>query len=134
VNNIKIRREKMKKIINALVTFGALWLGNEYFNEYIAIDNIKTMIIAVALMFAIDYIYGLLMIASFVTIPIGVGCLTMIVLVLVAFILTPLKLYLLDTYLIGFDLNGFWTYLILTGVLSIFTINISSKTTTEKSQ
>ena len=123
----------MKKIFNALVTFGILWLGNEYFHEYIAVKDIKTLIIAVALIFTFDYIYGLLIAASFFTIPIGVGCLTMMVLVLAAFILTPLKLYLLDVYLAGFDIHGFWTYLILTGVLSVFTLGSTSKSSSEKS-
>ena len=51
---------------------------------------------------------------------------TIIPLILVAFILTPIKLVLLSRYLDGFMINGFWVYLALTAILSIFTIGSSS--------
>lgn len=124
----------MRNIFNALLTFLIFWVGNEYFKEYILISDIKTMIIATLLMVAIGYLFGLLMMASVLTIPIGIGCLTTIILFFVAIVLTPIKLWLLDSYLAGFSINGFWTYVILTAVLSMFTIKIKSsdnKTTTK---
>lgn len=121
----------MRNLFNLLLTFGVFWVGNEYFKEYISISDTKTLIIATLLMVAIGYLFGLLMAVSVLTIPIGIGCLTTIVLFFVAIILTPIKLLLLDKYLVGFDINGFWTYVILTCVLSIFSIKTKSESKKE---
>ena len=117
----------MKNIFNLLLTGGVFWVGNQYFNEYISVSDNKTLIIATLLMFAIGYLYTLLMTASVFTIPIGIGCITTIILVLGAIILTPIKLWLLNKYLVGFSINGFWTYVILTCTLSMFSIGTKSE-------
>jgi len=116
----------MRNILNAILTFLVFWVGNEYFKEYIFISDTKTMIIATLLMIAIGYLFSLLMVTSVLAIPLGIGCLTTIILFFVAIVLAPIKLWLLDKYLIGFDINGFWTYVVLTAVLSIFTIKFKS--------
>ena len=117
----------MKNIFNLLLTGGIFWVGNEYFNEYISISDNKTLIIATFLMFAIGYLYALLMMASVFTIPIGIGCFTTIILVFGAIILTPIKLWILNKYLVGFNIDGFWTYAILTCLLSMFSISLKSE-------
>jgi len=116
----------MRNILNAMLTFIVFWVGNEYFKEYVSISDTKTMIITTLLMIAIGYLFSLLMMASVLTIPLGIGCLTTIILFFVAIVLTPIKLLLLDKYLMGFDINGFWTYVVLTAILSIFTIKFKS--------
>lgn len=122
----------MKNIINALLTGLIFWLGNEYFGEYISIENTKILILATLFMFIINYLYCLLMMVSAITVPIGIGCLGMILLIFLAFVLTPIKLLLLDTYLNGFTINGFWTYVVMTAILSMFSIN--SKTNKKESK
>jgi len=94
-----------------------------FFNNYINISDTKTLLIATILMFVVGYLYSLLVAMSITTIPIGIGCITIIPLILGAFIITPLKLLLLDKFLPGFQINEFWTYMILTVVLSIFSIS-----------
>jgi len=116
----------MRNILNSILTFLVFWIGNEYFKEYLFISDTKTIIIATLLMIGIGYLFSLLMVASVLTIPIGIGCLTTIILFFVAIVLTPVKLCLLDNYLSGFYINGFWTYVVLTGILSIFTIKVKS--------
>ena len=118
--------KKLFNLFNLLLTGLVFWIGNEYFNEYISIINTKTLIISALLMFGISYLFRYLMLASVLTIPICIGCLTTIILFFVAIVLTPIKLYLLDKYLPGFCINGFWTYVVLSGVLSIF--SFSTKT------
>ncbi|NEW04660.1 phage holin family protein [Paenibacillus sp. SYP-B3998] len=61
-----------------------------------------------------------------VSIVIGIGCLTTPLLILASLILTPIKLWLLDRYLSGFEIHGFWTYVIMSIVLSIFTAKAKS--------
>jgi len=123
----------MRNILNLVLTGLVFWMGNEYFNEYIFIVDTKTLIIATLLMVGIGYLFGLLMTASMLLVPLGIGCLTTAVLFLVAIVLTPIKLYLLDKYLQGFDINGFWTYVILTVSLSIFSISVKSNNSEIKS-
>lgn len=110
----------MKLFINFLLTFIIFGVGNEYFNEYINIDSMQTLIIASLLMFALNYLFSLLMMISLASILVGIGCFTTIILYFISWVLTPVKLWLLNTYLSGFEIHGFWTYVILTVTLSIF--------------
>ena len=124
----------MKNLFNLLLTGLVFWVGNEYFNEYISIVNTKTLIISALLMFGISYLFRYLMLASVLTIPIGIGCLTTIILFFVAIVLTPIKLWLLDKYLSGFYINGFWTYVVLSGILSIFSFSVKTENKKDKEE
>ena len=123
---------KLFNLFNLLLTGLVFWVGNEYFNEYISIINTKTLIISALLMFGISYLFRYLMLASVLTIPIGIGCLTTIILFFVAIVLTPIKLWLLDKYLSGFYINGFWTYVVLSGILSIFSFSVKTENNKEE--
>ncbi len=107
-----------------LVTLLVFWAGNEYFSQYVSVADTKTLLIASVLMFIISFLYGLALVFSVILIPLGIGCLTLPALMLAALVLTPLKLWLLNQYLPGFEIHGFWTYVILTIVLSIFTVEV----------
>ncbi|NEN81843.1 MULTISPECIES: phage holin family protein [Paenibacillus] len=117
----------MRNLLNLLVTFLVFWCGNHYFNQYISISDTKTLIIATVLMFVISFIYGFLLTISFISIVVGIGCLTTPLLIVASLVLTPIKLWLLDRYLTGFEIHGFWTYVILTIVLSVFTVKVNDK-------
>jgi len=119
----------MRNILNLLLTGVVFWVGNEYFNEYISILDTKTLIIATLLMFGIGYLFSWLMLISMTSIVVGIGCITTPILFLAIFILTPIKLLLLDKYLVGFNINGFWTYILLTIALSIFSISVKTNRT-----
>lgn len=116
----------MRNIFNFLVTLAVLWIGSTFFSEYIQIRDTKTLIIATIFMFVIGWVFNILVSLSALLMPIGIGCITIIPLILAAFILTPIKLVLLSRYLDGFMINGFWAYLALTAILSIFTIGSSN--------
>ncbi|MBE1442277.1 phage holin family protein [Paenibacillus sp. OAS669] len=117
----------MRNLLNFLVTLLVFWIGNEYFHQYVAIKDTKTLIIASVLMFVISLLFSLAMVLSVLLITVGIGCLTTPALMLVSLILTPIKLWLLDKYLYGFEIHGFWTYVILTLVLSLFTVKVKHK-------
>ncbi|MBP1995511.1 phage holin family protein [Paenibacillus eucommiae] len=117
----------MRNILNFLVMVLVFWIGNQYYSQYIAISDTKTLILASVLMFLISFLYSLLMAASILSIVVGIGCLTTPVLILASLVLTPIKLWLLDRYLSGFEIHGFWTYVILTVLLSIFTVKVKWK-------
>ena len=121
----------MRVILNLLLTFTVFWIGTTYFNENIYIEDTKTLIVATLIMFGISILFTWLFALSILLIPVGIGCITSIILFIFAFVLTPIKLLLLDRYLPGFEINGFWTFVILTIILSIFTIK---KTTVTKEE
>lgn len=114
----------MRSTLNLLITFLVFWFGSHYFNEYISISDTATLILATVLMFVISFIYGFLLAASMISIVVGIGCLTTPLLIAASLVLTPIKLWLLDMYLPGFEINGIWTYVILTIILSIFTVKV----------
>ncbi|MCS7460855.1 phage holin family protein [Paenibacillus doosanensis] len=116
----------MKNLLNLLMTVAVFWIGNEYFHPYLSIQDGRTLIIASVLMFVISFLFSLAMVLSVMLITVGIGCLTTPALMLASVILTPIKLWLLDKYLDGFAVHGFWTYVILTIVLSIFTVKVKS--------
>ncbi|WP_179280982.1 phage holin family protein [Paenibacillus sp. XY044] len=117
----------MRNILNFLVTFLVFWVGNQYFNQYISITDTKTLVIASLLMFIISLLFSLAMVLSVMLITVGIGCLTTPALIIASIVLTPIKLWLLDKYLNGFEIHGFWTYVILTIVLSIFTAKVKER-------
>ncbi|WP_411830229.1 phage holin family protein [Paenibacillus alba] len=116
----------MRNLLNLLVTLIVFWIGSEYFSQYISIADTKTLILASILMFVISFLYSLMLAASMLSIVVGIGCLTTPLLILASIILTPIKLWLLDRYLSGFEVHGFWTYVVLSVVLSIFTTKVKS--------
>jgi hypothetical protein len=73
-------------------------------------------------MFVLNYLYSLFMISSVITSVIGIGCLTFIIGIILGVIFTPVKLLVLDHFLPGFNIDGFWTYVFLTVVLNILMI------------
>ncbi|CAG7614159.1 hypothetical protein PAECIP111802_00049 [Paenibacillus allorhizosphaerae] len=117
----------MRNILNLLITFFVFWVGNQYFHEYISITDTKTIILATVLMFVISFLYSFLLTVSFISIVVGVGCLTTPLLIAGSVVLTPMKLWLLDKYLTGFEIHGFWTYVILTVILSIVTVKVNDR-------
>lgn len=124
----------MRNIFNFIMTMIILWVGNAYFSEYIQISDNKTILLATIFIFVIGYIYALAIGFSVLLIPVVIGCLTIIPLILMGFVLIPIKLYLLDKYLLGFNISGFWTYVVLTVMFSIFSISAKSKSESKESQ
>ena len=119
----------MRRILNLALTILIFWVGSTYFHNYITIDSTTTLIVASLLMFAISYLVSFVVIAICVAIAVESTLATIVLLLMFPFliILTPIKLYLLSTYLEGFKIyGGFWTYLVLTIIFGMFTISDSS--------
>ncbi|WP_159883292.1 phage holin family protein [Paenibacillus puerhi] len=118
----------MRNLLHLLATFLVFWIGSQYFSSYISISDTQTLVLATVFMFVISFVYGLLLTISVLSILVGgIGCLTTPLLILASLVLTPIKLWLLDRYLPGFEIHGFWTYVILTIALSIFTAKVKGK-------
>lgn len=105
-----------------MLMFTMLYLGRGFFPNHIQIDSTETMVLAVFWMLVIGLLYACALTLSALLIPVGIGCLTTIPLLIIGFLLIPFELYMLDKYLVGFNINGFWTYIIfglVYGALSI---------------
>lgn len=112
----------MRAIINMMIMFTMLYLGRGFFPNHIQIDSTDTMIVAIFWMFVMGLLYTVAVVISALLIPVGIGCLTIVPLIIIGFLLVPFELYMLDKYLAGFTINGFWTYIIfglVYGALSI---------------
>lgn len=105
-------------IANMFITFGIFWLADKFFHNYVQIEDITTMIIATLFVFVIGWIFGKATVFLMMT---GIGCLAFPVIYLIAWFLVPIKLILLDHYLPGFNINGFWAYVILSFLLYVLT-------------
>ena len=116
----------MRNILNFVATFIVFWMGSHYFSTYLSIADNRTLVLASVLMFVISFLYSLVMAMSVLSIAVGIGCLTTPFLILASLVLTPIKLWLLDKFLPGFEIHGFWTYVVLTIILSIFTAKAKS--------
>jgi hypothetical protein len=117
----------MRKIINFLLTMLILWVGSQYFNPYVHIDLTKTLIIATVLMFAMSIAFGYIMVFSALLTPILIGCLPLLISFIMAPFLKIIELCLLNKYLVGFHIYGFWTYVLLGVIMFIFSIEIKTK-------
>lgn len=120
----------MKRIINIILAGVIFYVGNMFFSEYISYDKIQTLVIAILVFAAADYIYGIAC-----TLLMGVSCfgglggvlMAIIPIILTAIIWTPLKLVLMDRFVPGFSINGILTYVLLTVALSIFSVEIKTE-------
>lgn len=117
----------MRTILNMMVTFWMLYFGDKFFPNHIQIDSTNTMVLAVFWMLVISIIYRIALGLSVLLIPVGIGCLTIIPVLVVGLLLVPFELYMLDKYLAGFTINGFWTYIIFGLVYSALHVSSSSK-------
>lgn len=112
----------MKQIVNFILAGVVLWLAALWFPAYIQIADFKTLVIATILLFVAEIIVVL---AIFVVIAVMVftmnwaGAVTGIVAVFFAEIIA---LSLLDLWMPGLVIIGFWPKFLLAVALSIFRI------------
>lgn len=119
----------MRKIVNAILFGGVLYLGNMLFPEYVVVTGLKTIIVAVLLYYAADFVYGLAITAlSILGAAFGAGgaVIAVIPIIISALFYIPLKLWLLSTYMPGISINGILTYILLTAAISIFSLEVKS--------
>lgn len=117
----------MRRIINFFLTLLVLWAGSHFFSSNISINSTQTLILATILMFGMTIIYGIIMLVSAALTPVLVGCLPLIISVILSPFLNLIELILLNKYLPGFHIYGTWTYILLTIIMMIFSIEIKTE-------
>lgn len=121
----------MIRIINFGLTFGTLYFANQFFPESVFIKDINTVLLATVIMFAVSYLSGWLVILSGCLIPVGLGCLTIIPSLFLAFLSTPIALWLIDKNVNGFDINGFIPFILLWITIGVFSLSFKKAETTK---
>lgn len=121
-------------ILNFILTIVVFYVGSHYFPESVYIADDKTLILTAVLRFALALLLVWTFAISLMLIPIGIGCVTSIPLFIAMIFSTPLILWVIDHYVDGFAIHGFWTYVLLTGIFMIFGFkaNTETETTTTK--
>lgn len=117
----------MRRIINFLLTLAVFWAASNWFGQYVHIEGTQTLILAALFMEVANVILGFVFLGLMLTsiIPV-VGCFTILAIFCLAFVVTPIKLWLLCTYLPGFSINGLIAYVLLTIAIGIFSIEIKN--------
>ena len=129
----------MKKLIQLGTILGVFYIGNEYFNEYVNIGSIQTLIITSVLMVIASTIYGgvitsiskklIEMVSKGDNETAGcLGCLLVFIIVPSILIWTPLRLFILEAIFNDFIINGFWTYVLISLILIVFNLNKKQET------
>ena len=121
----------MRNFINLIITFVVLALGNHLFPEIIVFNGgwesilITSLLVLVAnILFTFIAIIIMLSMSFF---DVTQGIATIIIFVL-AFLWTPIKLYAVSYFYDGFQIvGGLGVYIILTLVLGFFTLGDSKK-------
>ena len=131
--------KSLRSILNIFLTFAVLYVAKEYFPEYVRITGTRELIVTVLLLTIADTTYSLGL--TIFLIPFMMSCfksnnavgflsfITIIITVILsAFIWTPVNLYLVSSLYKGFTIiGGFLTYLILSIILSMFSIKFENK-------
>ena len=112
-------------LINYFTIVFIIGLSGRMFPKCVSYNSPKTVFITVALMSLVEVCICILYLISSMNLLKGkLSSLVSIgVLIILSFVSIPLSLFLADKWIAGFEMNGFLTYLILTILIQIFTIN-----------
>jgi hypothetical protein len=111
----------VRRVINFIFIGLIFWAASTFFPNAVSIDSNSTLILATALMFVMGLIFSFIFITSFALIPLGIGCLTTPFVLIIGLFFNPIRLLLLPHFLSGFQIHGFWTYVVLSIILWMFT-------------
>lgn len=121
----------MKNFINLIITFVILALGNHFFPETIVFNGgWESILITSLLILVANILFSF--IAIIIMLPMSFFDITQgiadIIIFILAFLWTPIKLYAVSHFYAGFDIvGGLGVYIILTLVLGFFTLGDSKK-------
>lgn len=121
----------MRRILNVLIQFAIFWIAATYFGEYVVIAGTKEIVIT-TLLWVISG-YAIIAVCLLCILPAVAGnfgkIIAMAAVVTIAILSSPIHLYFMNRWYDGFTIKGgFWVYLVLSVVLSIFTIGEAKKT------
>ena len=119
----------MKNLFSYLVIFLTLFVGGIIAPKHIVSEGWKSTILASLIIFGAEIIISVILIFATAAIlgiahhlddPSIAYIITIVVFFLLAWLILPFSMYLADKYISGFELNGAWTYVLLTVIISFF--------------
>lgn len=114
----------MRKIFNALIVALILFVGNYFWPDAIVIDSTRTLVLAVITYMACDFIsaFAICGISGLLAITMNAFLLFVwgIAIFVMALAWVPLKLWILSTYVPGFEIVGTLTWILLSIVIFMF--------------
>lgn len=113
----------IRNIVNFFVIAALFFLGNKYYPEFIYAQDTKTLIIATLTMFVIGIVAAIVVLILCIVVP-PIGLISIIAMIFIV----PIQLMLTSHFIDGFEINGFWTYALLTFVISMFTVRVKVDT------
>ena len=112
----------MKQIANFLLAGIVLWLAALWFPAYVGIADFKTLVIATILLFVAEIIVVIGIFIVIVVMALMSNWTGVITGVVAVFFAEIIALSLLDAWMPGLTIVGFWTKFLLAVALSIFRI------------
>lgn len=112
----------MKQIANFIITGVVLWLAAWLFPRYVQIDNFQTLVLASVLLFVAEIVVLLLFFALIVSAALAQYWAGILIGILFVFFAEIVALSLLDSWLPGLNIIGFWPKFCLAFALSVFRI------------
>jgi hypothetical protein len=118
----------MRKILNYLLTVLVLFVGWKISPTTIVFASTGSIFITALVMWLISLAFILLIVPLIIGAALGDGLGGLIILITIgiALLAVPIELCIADALLTGFAIHGFWTYVLTTLALFIFTIEKSS--------
>ena len=116
----------IKSVINFILIFGVLYLGNYLFPDYIVSDGTKTLLIATLLSYFIMLVVNLILIcltSLSIKLDTVLGMMISIVYGVIFCLFAPIICMMICSNMLdGFQINGGFTYILLAVTLNIFQI------------
>ena len=116
----------MKKIFNFIITFIILAIAGKYFPQSVYVNGFEGILFSTILIFIAEIILSWILFLFFIPIIFGKfeQYLSIIFIFIISFLWNPIILYLVSRFYLGFEImGGFGTYLIISIILSFFTIS-----------
>ena len=118
----------MKQIANFFITGIVLWLAATFFPQFVRVDNFKTLVLASILLFVAEVLVLLFFFALIVSAALAQYWAGVLVGTLFVFFAEIAALSLLDAWLPGLNIFGFWPKFLLAFALSVFRIQDNNQT------
>ena len=113
----------MRRILNFLITVLILFLAGKFFPANVHTDSFGWLMLAAALIWVVSTVVALIFIAIMVAGAYYESAIWIILPIIGIFFSEIIAILLLSKWLDGFYVSGFWTALLLSLLISIFSIS-----------
>ncbi len=117
----------MRRILNFIITGFILWIASNFFQPYVQIDSLGTLILATFLIWIIEAIIVGICLLLLAVAAATESWLLIIVCLGIALFIDIIAFSILSAKLPGFAVNGFWTKAVLSLCCSVLTISKPKK-------